>query len=78
MGFRPGSSKTLSTARSGMEDGDILVLGDTPDTGATMIGEDEAPFYRVKNRTRARPHTNRSQEDLWAHSEGSMSGLLRI
>ena len=27
-----------------MEDGDILVLGDTPDTGATMIGEDEASF----------------------------------
>jgi len=27
-----------------MEDGDILVLDDTPDTGATMIGEDETPF----------------------------------
>ena len=27
-----------------MEDGDILVLGDTPDTGATMIGADEASF----------------------------------
>jgi hypothetical protein len=27
-----------------IEDGDILVLGDTPDTGATMIGEDEASF----------------------------------
>ena len=27
-----------------MEDGDILVLGDTPDTGATMIGADDTPF----------------------------------
>jgi hypothetical protein len=27
-----------------MEDGDILVLDDTPDTGATMISEDETPF----------------------------------
>lgn len=27
-----------------MEDGDILVLDDTPDTGATMIGADKATF----------------------------------